>query len=401
MAIFGLGTGGSAAKVGLDIGSRYIKMAHVIPSSNRMQLANIGFSATPIGAITDGVVNNADAIGEAIYQILKVYDIKEKRVVCSLPGRSVVIRQVSLPAGLSDKELKVAAIGEVERFLPFPLDEMEYDYEVLGEIKQGDVKQTSVLFVAAHREAVQRRVEAAHIGGVESVEIDVDPFVMLRSVVESSLFEDQDTFTQTFLLLDLGASSTSVSILKNGILRFTRIFGTGGDTLTHAIESGFGLDYLDSEKLKKEKGVAFIDEDSDYLEIDDEMRDVHELIRPHLENLALEIRRSLAYYTSKYRGENVTKIIVTGGGSYLRGISRYFEDDLGIPAVYANPFRNMVYIGGESPERVASMVPFMSVATGLSLRQAPPKILGRHCLKVSIEPNYEFGSTTQAGNLSA
>ncbi len=401
MAIFGLGSGGHSAKVGLDIGTRYIKMVHIVPTSARLQLANVGFAATPIGSITDGVINNADAIGEAIYQILKVYNFKEKRVVCSLPGRAVVIRQVSLPVGLSDKELKVAAIGEVERFLPFPLDEMEYDYEVLGEIKQGDVKQTSVLFVAAHREAVQRRVEAAHIGGVESVEIDVDPFVMLRSVVEASLFDDQDTFTQTFLLLDLGASASSVSILKNGILRFTRIFGTGGDTLTHAIESGFGAEYLDSERLKKEKGLAFIDEESEFIEIDDETRDVYELIRPHIENLALEIRRSLAYYTSKYRGENVTKIIITGGGSYLKGIARYFEDDLGIPAVHANPLKNMVYIGNESPERVAALVPYMSVAAGLSLRQAPPKIIGRHCLRVSIEPNYEFGSTTQAGNLSA
>jgi type IV pilus assembly protein PilM len=361
-------------------------------------MVNFGIAATPIGSIMEGVINNAEAIGEAIRQIVKYYNIREKKVVCSLPGRAAVIRQVTLPAGLSDKELKVAAIGEVERFLPFPLDEMEYDYEILGELRQGEVKQTSVLFVAAHREAVQRRMEAARVGGLDSVEVDVDPFVLLRSVVESGLFEDQDTFTQTFLLIDMGAASTSVSIIKNGVLRFTRIFGIGGDTLTHAIESGLGCQFLEAEKIKREKAVAFIDEERG--DIDRETREIHEMILSHLEALSLEIRRSLAYYTSKYRGEEVTKIVLTGGGSMLRGVARYFDEDLGIPVIFGNPLGNITYIGDQELEFVSAKAPFLGVAAGLSLRQVPLKILGRYCLRVNIEPTYEFGSASQASMLS-
>jgi type IV pilus assembly protein PilM len=329
---------------------------------------------------------------------VKYFNFKEKKVVCSLPGRSVVIRQVTLPSGLSDKELKVAAIGEVERFLPFPLDEMEFDYEVLGEVQQGDVKQSSVLFVAAHREAVQRRVEAAHFAGLDSVEVDVDPFVILRSMVESGLFEDQDTFTQTFLLIEMGASSTSVSIVKNGVLRFTRIFAVGGDMLTHAVESGLAMNYLDAEKLKKTKAVAFVDEELGA--VDSESRELHEMIRPHLEALSLEVRRSLAYYTSKYRGEGVTKILLTGGGSLLKGISRFFEEDLGIPVAYGNPMSNIYYIGNREAAEVSKTIPFLGIALGLSLRQISNKTIGRYCLRVVIEPTYEFGSTMQAGSLS-
>jgi len=389
---------GPQARVGLDIGSRFIKMAHLSPSAHGIQIVNYGIAATPIGSITEGVINNAEAIGEAIRQIVKYYNIREKKVVCSLPGRAVVIRQVTLPAGLSDKELKVAAIGEVERFLPFPLDEMEYDYEILGELRQGDVKQTSVLFIAAHREAVQRRMEAARVAGLESVEVDVDPFVLLRSVVESALYEDQDTYTQTFLLIDMGAASTSVSIIKNGILRFTRVFAIGGDTLTHAVESGLGCSFLEAEKIKKEKAVAFIDEEN--VEVDRETREIHEMILSHLEALSLEIRRSLAYYTSKYRGEEVTKIVITGGASLLKGIARYFDEDLGIPVAYGNPLKNIAYIGEKELEEVAAVAPYLGVAVGLSLRQIPQKVLGRYCLRVNIEPTYEFGSATQASALS-
>lgn len=398
MAKFSLGKGRQTAKVAVDIGSKYIKVLEIGHGAHGIVVNNIGFAATPLGAVTEGTINNPEAIGEMLKQIVKHFNIKEKKVVCSLPGRAVVIRQVTLPAGLSDKELKVAAIGEVERFLPFPLDEMEYDYEVLGEIQQGDTRQTSVLFIAVHREAVQKRVEAAQIAGLESLEIDVDPFVILRSVVESSMYSDQDTFTQTFLLLDMGASSTNVSILKNGVLRFTRIFSIGGDTLTHAIESGTGAPYLEAEKLKREMAVAYVDEE--FMKLEPEAREIHDMIRPHLDTLSLEIRRSLAYYTSKYRGESVTKMVITGGGALLKGVAKLFEEDLGVPVVHANPLRNLVYVGDEDLEKVSALVPYFSVAAGLGIRQVPQKVQGKYCLNVVIEPNYEFGSATQAASLS-
>jgi type IV pilus assembly protein PilM len=389
---------GPQAKLGLDIGTRYIKMAMLHASSQGIQLSKYGFSATPVGAITEGTMNNPEAIGEAIWQILTHYKIKEKRVLCSLPGRAVIIRQVSIPGGLPEKEIKQATISEVERFLPFPMDEMEYTYHKLGEISQGDVKQQSVLFVAAHKDSVQRRVEAARFAGLESVEIDVDPFVILRSVMESSLVEEPDTFSQTILLLDMGASATNVSIIHAGFLRFTRIFAIGGDTLTHAIESGYDATYLEAEKLKMEKGVAVLDEE--VMEIDDEMREIHEMISTHLDTLALEIRRSLAYYTSKYRGESVTQIILTGGGSLLRGVGRFFEDDLGIPVSFGNPLQNIPYIGDGDIQSLARLVPFQGIAVGLALRQVPQRMLARYTIDVGIEPNYEFGSTAQAGGAS-
>lgn len=389
---------GPQAKLGLDIGTRYIKMAMLHASSQGIQLSKYGFSATPVGAITEGTMNNPEAIGEAVWQILTHYNIKEKRVLCSLPGRAVIIRQVSIPGGMGEKEVKQATISEVERFLPFPMDEMEYTYHKLGEITQGDVKQQSVLFVAAHKDSVQRRVEAARFAGLESVEIDVDPFVILRSIMESSLVEDSDTFSQTILLLDMGASATNVSIIHAGSLRFTRIFAIGGDTLTHAIESGYDATYLEAEKLKMEKGVALLDEE--IMEIDDEMREIHEMISTHLDTLALEIRRSLAYYTSKYRGESVTQIILTGGGSLLRGVGRFFEDDLGIPVTFGNPLQNIPYIGDGDIQSLARLVPFQGIAVGLALRQVPQRMLARYTIDVGIEPNYEFGSTAQAGGAS-
>ena len=172
--------------------------------------------------------------------------------------------------------------------------------------------------------------------------------------MESGMYEDQDTFMQTFLLLDLGASSSNVSILKNGILRFTRIFAVGGDTFTHAIESGLGLNYLDAEKLKKEKAVAYIDEE--YEELDVESREIHELIVSHLDTLALEIRRSLAYYTSKYRGETVTKIVLTGGGALLCNLDFVLRASTGLPISIADDPLSCVALGtGRCLEELTTM----------------------------------------------
>lgn len=384
------------AKLGLDIGSRYIKLVHMVGSSQGIHLLNYGFAATPLGAINDGVINNPEAVGEAIQQILKYYNIKEKRVICSLPGRSVIIRQVTIPAGMPDREIKQGIISDVERFLPFPLDEMEFTYHVLGDVFQGDVRQTSVLFIATHKDTVSRRIEATRYAGLESVEMDVEPFVILRSVIESGMFEDKDSLNQTLLLLDMGASSTNVSIINNGSLRFTRIFAIGGDTFTHALESGFDLSYLEAEKVKMEKGVAVLDEDT--MDIDTETREVYEMISPHLDTLAMEIRRSIAYYVSKYRGENVTKIVLTGGGSMLKGINRFFEDDLGVPVMYSNPMSNITYVSDGDVHRLSKIVPFLGVSLGLALRQINPRSLGNFTTPVRIEPAYEFGSTAQSGS---
>lgn len=387
------------AKIGLDIGSRYIKLVHMSASSQGLHLVNFGISATPMGSVNEGVINNPEAIGEAISQILKFYNIKEKRVVTSLPGRAVVIRQVTIPAGLQDKEIKQGIISDVERFLPFPLDEMEFTYHKLGDIMTGDVRQSSVLFIAAHKDSVTRRVEAIRFAGLESVEMDVEPFVILRSVVETGLFDDADTFNQTLLLLDMGASSTNVSIIHAGSLRFTRIFAIGGDTFTHALESGMDLSYLEAEKVKMEKAVAILDDDS--MTLDQESRDIYELIQPHLETLAVEIRRSLAYYTSKYRGESVTKIVLTGGASRMKGINRFFEADLGIPVMHSHPMANISYVSDGDVAKLQSIVPFLGIAIGLGLRQLNPRLLGHYIAPVRVEADYVFGSTTQTGGVGA
>lgn len=397
MELFGIGGRGSQVRMGLDIGSRTIKLACLNPTSAGMQLQGFGVAATPEGAITDGVLNNPEAVGEAIGQILKYYNIKEKKIITSLPGRAVVVRTVNLPAGLNDRETKVAALGEVERFLPFPLDEMEYDFKALGTIDTGEAKQSSIVFIAAHSDAVQKRVEAARHAGLDSLEIDIDPFVIMRSVLEHGLFDDQATFQQTLMLVEIGASATSVSIVSAGKLRFTRIFATGGDTLTRAIESGFDLSFVEAEKLKKEKGVAVVeDEDA----VDTESRDIHQLIKPHLDNLVLEIRRSLAYYTSKYRGEMVNKILLAGGGSLLRGLRKYLEDDLDIPVTYGNPLKNITYVGDLEVETIAQRVPYLGIAVGLSLRQMPPKQLARFSTPVDVDSGYEFGAAATTGGVT-
>ncbi|MEW5945507.1 MAG: type IV pilus assembly protein PilM [bacterium] len=397
VALFGIGASGAKARIGVDIGTRYVKVAQLNPTSQGIQLQSYGISATPQGAVTDGILNNPEAVGEALQQIVKYFGIKERKAVCALPGRLVTIRTVNLPAGLSDREVKVATIGEVERFLQFPLDEMEYDYQVLGTQETGDRKQVSVLFVASHKDSVQKRVESLRHGGLDSVEVDVEPFVLMRSVVEAGLFNEQETFQQTIMLMEMGASSTGLSIIAGGSLRFTRIFAIGGDTFTHAIESGFDMSFLDAEKLKKEKAVAVVDEGAG---VDGESREIHELIRSHLENLAMEVRRSIAYYTSKYRGEAVNRIILTGGGSLMKGIRKFFEDEIGIPVGYANPLANVVYVGDREVEELSPKVPYMGVAVGLSLRQMPPRVLGRFTMPVAVELGYEFGSAAHSAGVS-
>ncbi|MFH1537962.1 MAG: type IV pilus assembly protein PilM [bacterium] len=397
MEFFGIGGRGSNVRMGLDIGTRMIKLSCLNPTSAGMQLTSFGVAATPEGSITDGVINNPEAVGEAINQILRYYNIKEKKVVASLPGRSVVVRTVTLPSGLNDREIKVAALGEVERFLPFPLDEMEYDFKTLGTIEEGETKQTSVVFIAAHSDSVQKRVEAARHGGLDSIEIDIDPFVIMRSVIEHSLFDDQATFQMTLMLVEIGASATSVSIVSAGKLRFTRIFATGGDTLTRAIESGLDITFHEAEKLKKEKGVALIEDEKT---AEPESIDIHQLIKNHLENLVLEIRRSLAYYTSKYRGEMVNKILLVGGGSMLRGLRKFLEDDLEIPVTFGNPLKNITYVGDLDVETIAKRVPVMGISVGLSLRQTPPKQAGRFSMPVDVDTTYEFGAAATTGGVT-
>jgi type IV pilus assembly protein PilM len=213
---------------------------------------------------------------------------------------------------------------------------------------------------------VQNIVETIEWAGYEPEAIDLEPFAMLRAL-QVSVKKEQ--FNQTIALIDLGASSSSINIVKNGILRHNRTITVAGNNFTKAIGQALNLTFDEAEKLKKEKGIIRVDKEE--APIAPAAMRIFNVITPVLTELVTEIQRSFDYYRSRYRGEMVDLIITSGGTSSFKNIDKYLEAELGTKVQQANPLINMHFQKdiGFSEDRLTSLAPELMVSVGLAMRQ--------------------------------
>jgi type IV pilus assembly protein PilM len=360
--LFGFGKVGA---VGVDIGSSNIKVMYVQEIKKGPQVLRVGLADTPKGTVKDGKIVDPEALGEAIRQVFESREIPAKKVVSAVSGQSVVVRPIRLPQ-MPEKDLNEAIKFEAERYLPYSASDAQIACQVITKSIEGDEKHMEVLLVSAQKEMVQNIVETIEWAGYEPEAIDLEPFAMLRAL-QVSVKKEQ--FNQTIALIDLGASSSSINIVKNGILRHNRTITVAGNNFTKAIGQALNLTFDEAEKLKKEKGIIRVDKEE--APIAPAAMRIFNVITPVLTELVTEIQRSFDYYRSRYRGEMVDLIITSGGTSSFKNIDKYLEAELGTKVQQANPLINMHFQKdiGFSEDRLTSLAPELMVSVGLAMRQ--------------------------------
>lgn len=345
--------------IGLDLGANSIKAVHMERTQAGWRVDKAIKFPTPKGAIQDGIVTDVDALSAAIQQMMKEHRLGATCAVIGASGGSVIVRNVKIP-NMPEAVLRKSIKFEASRYVPSSIEDSFIEFEILG---QADEDHMDVLIVAAPRDIVESRVRACEAAGLEVEVVDVEAFASYRALIESDPADDNSN--ATIAIIDIGAQTTNVSVVNNGVFAMTRSIPQAGATLTEALKGYFKLSDEDAES-----GKAQLDLNQLLMENKPAENPPLRVIQPFLDDQIREIRRSLNYYQSQQteggQAVPVTKLLLSGGGASLNGIGNYIEQKLGIETVCLGVFDNprFMYAGADE---VGSGID-LAVASGLAMR---------------------------------
>lgn len=348
---------------GLDIGEHSIKFAEVKKNGHGIELVNFALLPTPREAMMGGTLPEHFALASSLKQIIEICDGKAPKVAMSLSANSVLIRHFTLP-DMPENEMAEAVKFEVEANLPIPISEMTVDFIKVGEATDGDVRKYEIMIVAAKNAIIQKVVESVSISGIEPVRLDIEPLALLRTV---QLDENLD-LDGSFAIVNIGSSNTNISIFENSVLRFTRGVAVGGNKISSNLSNYLGISIEEAEQIKRDISLSFPVETEDTGFIaDNKVESIH----PVIDELFMEISRTMEFYQAKYRGQKVNKIYFCGGTASLNGLAKLASSQLYIESEILNPFKNISISSKLSAHKtkIEEAGSAMAVAVGLALSE--------------------------------
>lgn len=340
--------------IGLEVGTSALKVVE-LRAGNPPALASLALRPMPPGLIQDDQVVDEAGLASEIKSLLSDAGISQRSVVTAVSNRQAITRNILLPR-MSLQELDEAIKWEAERYIPFPIEEVVLDYYVLdnpSDVDEGG--QIEVVIAAARLDLVSQQVEYLKRAGLEPVVIDIKPFTLLRSLHGSLLGEHLTASTlsgnaytesdEVGVIVEIAASNSTITLVRGERVLMNRNISVSGDDFTAAIQRTFGLDFDTAEEVKLEYGTAAIPtEDEEELLNFDMKREqfspsrVYESVRPVLVDLTTEIRRSLEFFRVQAGDANINRVILTGGGAKLRGLTAAIGDSLGFRVELGDPW---------------------------------------------------------------
>ena len=376
--------------VGLEVGTSALKVVD-LRAGSPPSLGSFAIRPMPPGLVQDDQVVDPEGLAAEIRALFAEAEpeITKRFVVVPVSNRLAITRNINVPK-MTLQELDEAIKWEAERYIPFPIDEVVLDYYVLDNPDDiGDEDQLEVVIVAARIDMVSQQIEYLRLAGLEPIVVDIKPFSLLRSLQLSLLgttwdkLEGSNIYTQgdeVGVVLEIGASNTTITLVRNDRLLMNRNIGVCGDDFTAAVQRSFGLDFDTAEEVKTSYGTATIPtEDEEELLNFDAKREqyspgrVYEALRPVLVDLTTEIRRSLEFFRVQAGDANITRMVVTGGGAKLPGLPEAIGDALGFRVELGDPWRSVSIDGNRfDVDYLRRVGPEFAVPLGLAIRGVNP-----------------------------
>jgi type IV pilus assembly protein PilM len=338
--------------IGLDIGSSSIKVVELREAKDGFKLQHLGISPLPPEAIVDGALMDSVTIIDTIRDLVTSTS-KTRDVVTSVSGHSVIVKKITLPF-MTETELEESIQWEAERHIPFDINDVNIDFQILGYGSENpDLME--VILVAAKKDIINDYVSVIMEAGLNPVVMDIEAFALENMLGINYEIEKDDIVA----IANLGATVTNINILKDNLSAFTRDIFKGGNQITEEIQRQLHVDYEEAEKIKvgqKGEGAS--------------QSVVENVLRSASESLAVEIGNSLDFFQSSTTSQKISKLYVSGGGSKIKDFDIILQQQIGIPVEIANPFKRIEYNEKSfDPEYLREIGPVMAVGVGLASRK--------------------------------
>ncbi|MFT4562742.1 MAG: type IV pilus assembly protein PilM [Gammaproteobacteria bacterium] len=336
--------------LGIDISSTSVKLLELSRNGSRYRVESYAVEPLPPNSVVEKSITDAELVGEAIGRAVKKSGTRTRTAACAVAGSAVITKIISMPANLSEEEMEGQIQIEADQYIPYPLEEISLDFEVL-ELSETEPNKVDVLLAASRSDNVDRRVEALEVGGLTAKVVDVEAFGLENAV---SLLVDGIGNQHIIAIMDVGATTSTLSVLENNSIVYTREQLFGGRQLTDEIQRRYGLSYEEAGLAKRQGGLP------DNYE--------PEVLRPFRESMAQEVNRALQFFYSSSQVGTVDHVIIAGGCASISGIDELIREKLDTPVTVANPFANMSVASRVRADALANDAPAMMIACGLSLR---------------------------------
>ena len=341
--------------IGLDISSSAVKMVEIADAGkNLYRVERYAIEFLPKESVVDGNIANLDAVAETIRGAWKKLGTRVKNVVLALPASAVITKKIIVTAGLSESDLELQVETEANQHIPFALDEVNLDFQVLGRAATS-ADESEVLLAASRKEKVEDRVAAAEAAGLKALVMDVESFATQAAYELIAHQLPNSGKEQTIAVVDVGASMMHINVMHNNQSVYMREQSFGGNQLTQEIQRRYSLSAEEAELAKRNGGLPENYE--------------AEVLQPFMDTLALEVTRALQFFFSSTQYHRVDHLLLAGGCAMIPGLDDTVSSRTQVSTVIANPFASMSLAPRVKPRQLTADAPALLIACGLAMRR--------------------------------
>lgn len=346
---------GNAPLVGIDISTSSVRLVELaMAGKTELRLERYASEPLPRGAVVDGNIENMDQVVEAVRRVWKKSGTRAKLAALGMPPASVITKKIILPAGMSEDQLEVQVESEASQYIPFALDEVSLDFDVIGPAANSP-EDIEVMLAASRREKVDDRVAIAEASGLKATVMDIESYAA-RAALDRIIAQLPEAGTgKVVALFQIGAQMTHISIMLDGVTIYEREQPFGGNALTQDIVRSYGMAFDEAETRKKAGDLP-----ENY---------AADLLQPFLESAALEITRAIQFFFTSTPYTRVDQLFLAGGCAQLPGLLELIASRSKIASAVISPFKGMQLGPAVREAQLRLDAPAYLVACGLALRR--------------------------------
>lgn len=339
--------------LGIDISSTSVKLIELSKAGKTYKVESYAVEPLPANSVVDKKVEDVDAVGQALEKALKRCGSKNKNAAVAVAGSSVITRIISMPASLSDAEMADQILIEADQYIPYDMEEVSFDFSTIGPT-EGNPDQVDVLLAASQRDNVEARSAVCEYAGLTAKIVDIEAYAIEHAFELLRHQVADQGIDKVVAVVDIGASTMTITVLHDGHIIYTRDSAFGGKQLTEEIMRRYGLSYEEAGQKKRQGGLP----DNYHTEVLD----------PFKENIVQEVNRSLQFFFANGAFNAIDSIILAGGTSTIPGVDSVVGQQCGAQTVMAEPSADLKMSSKVRPERLHADAASLLVSFGLALR---------------------------------
>jgi len=346
--------------VGIDVSSTAVKLlelSRVGKGAKSFRVESYAVEPLPANTVEDKIIKDVEVVGQVVKRAVLRARLKAEYAAVAVAGSAVITKVIQMPPG-SDDDMAAYIQTEAEQYIPYPMDEVSLDFEVIGPSEKNPDEEVDVLLAASKNDIIEDRVTVVELANLKTRVVDIELFALENAFTLLAQNDPEIDSNDVIALVDVGATTTTFSVLHHLKIVYTREQSFGGNQLTEQIQHRYGLSYEEAMLAKRQGGLP-----EDY---------ETELLEPFKEAMAQEVNRAVQYYYSSSTTGNIGHTVIAGGCASIPGIVEQIANKIGGHVTLANPFASMSVSSRVNKKNLVNDAPALMIACGLALRSFDP-----------------------------